>query len=82
MLRDGEAFIFADLEPPKCDICGESEVTIQFAEVGTCDAHGEQLLSCHLAKVLGYSPCATIVWFGSRPALCLVKSGTEHDHNE
>jgi hypothetical protein len=70
------------METVMCEQCGEAPGTYPLNHAIYCDSCGEEALSEELKDILGYKPCATIVWpKEGQPALCLVVYGLEHDHS-
>ena len=63
-----------------CEQCGEVEATAHLAEASLCDTCFEWSMKEALEDVFSYVPCCALTWVNGQPRLCLVPSGTEHDH--
>jgi hypothetical protein len=64
-----------------CEHCAEVPATVHLKEASYCDDCFEATAQNELARLFGYVPCCAIRWNGEQPSLCLVESGTEHDHS-
>ena len=70
-----------ELELPYCEVCGETESTVQLQHVGACDNCAESMLREALADLCG-PICANVSRRGNgHVTVCLAPHGIEHDHD-
>ena len=66
---------FGDVEGVPCDQCGETLAVVHLAEVSLCDNCFEPTIREILKPLFGREICATILWAGPHPTVCLEDVG-------